>query len=93
MQVYTLPGLELVLAQRLEEALTFPWAWTLEPAQLARLCATDPTGQLALVILASSPLPTARTRYPCPYEHPYPRLMRRDPRLMLHEKVQPAILG
>jgi len=56
-QVYTLPGLELVLAQRLEEALTFPWAWPLEPAQLSRLCTTDPTGQLALVIFAQSPIP------------------------------------
>jgi hypothetical protein len=48
-QVFSLPGLELVFAQRLEEALTFPWAWNADAMQLSRLCAVDPDGQLALV--------------------------------------------
>ncbi|KAK9908560.1 hypothetical protein WJX75_009693 [Coccomyxa subellipsoidea] len=49
LKVFSLPGLELVLAQRLEEALTFPWAWNADAMQLSRLCAVDPDGQVALV--------------------------------------------
>ena len=47
--MYTLPSLELTLAQKLEEGLTFPWSWSIDAAQLSRLCAIDPQGQLALV--------------------------------------------
>ncbi|BDA45161.1 hypothetical protein COCOBI_06-6410 [Coccomyxa sp. Obi] len=49
LKVYTLPSLELILAQRLEEGLTFPWAWNIDTAHLSRLCAVDPQGELALV--------------------------------------------
>jgi hypothetical protein len=45
--VFSLPGLEPLLAQRLEEALGFPWAWA--PDQAACACAVGPDGQLALV--------------------------------------------
>ena len=58
-QVFSLPGLELVLAQRLEEALTFPWAWNADAMQLSRLCAVDPDGQVALV-RPTAPLPNVQ---------------------------------
>lgn len=52
-QVLTLPGLELILEQRMEEGLTFPWAWGSEA--LNRLCAVDHQGQLAMVSILSAP--------------------------------------
>ena len=45
--MFSLPGLEPLLAQRLEVALGFPWAWA--PDQAAGTCAVGPDGQLALV--------------------------------------------
>ena len=48
-QVYSLPGLELLLCQELQDGLTFPWAWTSEQAQLIRASAVAPDGQLAMV--------------------------------------------
>ena len=48
-QVYSLPGLELLLCQELHDGLTFPWAWTSEQAQLIRASAVAPDGQLAMV--------------------------------------------
>ena len=48
-QVYSLPGLELLLCQELQDGLTFPWAWTSEQAQPIRASAIAPDGQLAMV--------------------------------------------
>ena len=49
LQVYSLPNLELLLSQKLMEALGFPWRWAGDNAQLSRLCAVGQDGQLALV--------------------------------------------
>jgi len=49
-QVYTLPGLELLVCQELQDGLTFPWAWKPEQAQVIRAAAVAQDGQLAMVI-------------------------------------------
>ena len=49
-QVYSLPGLELLLAQRMEACLGFPWPWAPDQAhQLPVVCAAAADGQLAIV--------------------------------------------
>ena len=54
-QVYTLPGLELLVCQELQDGLTFPWAWKPEQAQVIRAAAVAQDGQLAMVITFDIP--------------------------------------
>ena len=54
-QVYTLPGLELLVCQELQDGLTFPWAWKPEQAQVIRAAAVAQDGQLAMVITFDTP--------------------------------------
>ena len=49
LQVFALPGLELLVCQELQDGLTFPWAWKPEQAQLIRAAAVAQDGQLAMV--------------------------------------------
>ena len=49
MQVFALPGLELLLCQELQDGLTFPWTWKPEQAQLTRAAAVAQDGQMAMV--------------------------------------------
>jgi hypothetical protein len=56
LQVFSLPGLELLLAQRMEACLGFPWAWAPDQApQLPGVCAAAPDGQLAVVSFSFFP--------------------------------------
>ena len=50
LQVFSLPGLELLLAQRMEACLGFPWGWAADQApRLPAVCAAAADGQLAIV--------------------------------------------
>ena len=51
MQVFSLPNLELLVCQELQDGLTFPWAWKPEQAALIRAAALAQDGQLAMVSL------------------------------------------
>ena len=51
MQVFSLPNLELLVCQELQDGLTFPWEWKPEQAALIRAAAFAQDGQLAMVSL------------------------------------------